>query len=90
MSDDVIERAAEVLPQAVADLKADNDAAAVVTERCVRDTGREFEYAYRCDADPAKAKAHAEAVRKRIDYIRSPSVRQISDCEWSVHYWSCD
>jgi hypothetical protein len=90
MTTDLLTRATDVLPVLVDELKSANDAEAVIVERCIRDNGREFEYAYRCDADPAKAKAHAEAVRKRIDYIRSPSVRQVSDCEWSVHYWSAD
>lgn len=88
LPDSMLERAARILPAATAELKADNDA--VVSERCIRDNGREFEYGYRCDADPAKARAEAEAVRKRIDYIRSPSVRQISPTEFSVHYYGCD
>lgn len=88
LPDSMLERAARILPVAVAEMKAANDAA--VIERCIRDNGREFEYGYRCDADPAKAQAKAEAVRKRIDYVRSPTVRQISETEWSVRYYGCD
>lgn len=63
---------------------------AEVIQRCIRDNGREFEYGYRCDADPAKAQAEAEAVRKRIDYIRSPSLHQISATEWVVRFYGVD
>lgn len=70
-----------------------NDSALIdqtVTVRCIRDTGREFEYGYRCDAHPALAKAEAESVAKGIDYIRSPSVQQVSGTEWSVKWWGVD
>lgn len=90
MANEVIERAARILPGAIADLKADNEAAAVVTERIIRDNGREFEYGYRCDADPSRAEAAATAHAKRIDYMRSPSVRQVGRTEWSVKYWGLD
>lgn len=84
----VIERAARILPVAVAELKEANDAA--VSYRCIRDTGREYEYAYGCVANPQLAEKRAREHAARIDYMRGPTVRQISDCEWSVHYWSCD
>lgn len=65
-------------------------AAATVIERCIRNNGREFEWGYRCDADPARAEQAATAHARHIDYIRSPSVRQVSATEWSVKWWSVD
>lgn len=79
--------AAAVLPEITADLQAANEP---VTERWIRHNGREFEYAYRCDANPAKAEEVATAHRKRIDYMASPSVQMISRTEWSVKWWSVD
>lgn len=88
--DSSLTRAAAILPGLTDDLRKDNEAAAVVTERIILNTGREFEYGYRCDADPSRAEAAATAHAKHIDYMRSPCVRQISRTEWSVRWWGLD
>lgn len=61
-----------------------------VARRTVRNTGREFEESFRCDADPAAAERAARAMCAAIDYVRSPSVRKVGAAEFIVRWWSAD
>lgn len=93
MSDlSTLKTAAAVLTGVSADLREATAAITVprVTRRSIRNTGREFEEGFRCDANPALAEKAAQECCDRMDFMRSPSVRRVSECEFSVHYWGLD
>lgn len=61
-----------------------------VIERCIRDNGREFEYGYRCDEDPASANQAARDRCAQIDFMRSPIIQKVGPAEWSVKWYGLD